>query len=382
MFEKTKALCDSFLEVGIPGFDLMVCHEGKCVLRYFGGVSDKKNQIPITGKEKYNIYSCSKPITCVAVMQLWEKGLFQLDDLLSDYMPEFANMTVRQPDGTVKPAQNPIRIHNLFEMTAGFNYDYKTESFRQLHARTYGRCPTREFARTLATEPLDFEPGAQYQYSLCHDVLAALVEVLTGQLFHEYVKENIFDPLGMKDSDFLLPIEDYVGVAQLYRYDKVAEEVIVMDHGNVPLARIGSEHASGGGGCVSTVEDYMKFLEALRVGDVILKKDTIRLMRTNRLNEAQKATFNLTKLGYGYGLGMRTPDPDNGIYDFGWSGAAGAYLAIDPYRDVTVYYSMHVMSSPVHSKRRRVIATVMEDLFSEKSGLDASLDAQLNALPY
>lgn len=384
MFEKTKALCDSFLELGIPGVDLMVCHRGQCILRYFNGVSDKKNQIPLTGKEKYNIYSCSKPITCVAAMQLWEKGLFQLDDLLSDYMPEFANMTVRQPDGTVKPAENPIRIHNLFEMTAGFNYDYKNEAFRQLHARTYGRCPTREFARTLATLPLDFEPGAQYQYSLAHDVLAALVEVLTGQLFHEYVKENIFDPLGMKDSSFLLPIEDYVGVAQLYRYDKVAEEVIVMDHGNVPLARLGSEHASGGGGCVSTVEDYMKFLEAIRVGDVILKKDTIRLMTTNRLSEAQKETFNaaLKKLGFGYGLGMRTPNPEMGSYDFGWSGAAGAYMAVDTYRDVTIYFSMHVMSSPVHGKRRRVIATVLEELFGDQTAPDAATEAQLNVLPY
>ncbi len=382
MFKKTKALCDSFLEQGIPGFDLMVCHEGKCVLRYYNGVSDKKNQTPMTGKERYNIFSCSKPITCVAAMQLWEKGLFQLEDLLSDYMPEFATMTVRQSDGTIVPATNPIRIHNLFEMTAGFNYNYRTAGFQELHKRTHGRCPTREFARTLAAEPLDFEPGAQYQYSLCHDVLAALVEVISGEKFEDYVKAHIFDPLGMKDSDFLLPIEDYKHVVPLYRFDADANEAIVMDHGNVPSARLGTEHASGGAGCVSTVEDYMKFLEALRIGDIILKKETIRLMATNRLNEAQKQTCNVVRLGYGYGLGMRTPVPENGIYDFGWSGAAGSYMAVDPVRNLTIYYSMHIMSSPVHSQRRRVIAAVMEDLFREKSGLDASLDAQLNALPY
>ena len=382
MFERTKALCDSFLELGIPGFDLMVCHKGECVLRYFKGVSDKKNGTPITGKEKYNVFSCSKPITCVAAMQLWEKGLFRLEDKLSDYLPEFENMTVRQEDGSVKPATNPIRIHNLFEMTAGFNYNYRTEAFRELHARTYGRCPTREFARTLATEPLDFEPGAQYQYSLGHDVLAALVEVIAEQPFQDYVKAHIFDPLGMEDSNFLLPIEDYVHVAQLYRCDRETGEILVMDHGNIPTSRLGTEHASGGGGCVSTVEDYMKFLEALRIGDVILKKDTIRMMTTNRLNEAQMQTCNVARLGYGYGLGMRAPTPEKGIYDFGWSGAAGSYMAVDPVRDVNVYFSMHVISSPVHSKRRRVIAAVLEDMFDEKSGLDASLDAQLNALPY
>lgn len=368
MFENTKALCDSFLELGIPGFDLAVYHKGQCVLRHWGGVSDRKNQTPITGNERYNLFSCSKPITCVAAMQLWEKGLFRLEDKLSQYLPEYETMTVRQPDGSVKPAQNPIRIHHLFEMTAGFNYDYRTEDFRQLHKRTYGRCPTREVARTLAQAPLEFEPGSHYLYSLAHDVLAAVVEVITGQPFRDYVKENIFDPLGMNDSDFLLPIEDYAKVTQLYRYAADTREVLVMDHGNVPTARLGTEHASGGAGCVSTVEDYMKFLEALRVGDVILKKETIKLMATNRLDETQLKDFKLSSKGYGYGLGMRAGIPENGVYDFGWSGAAGAYMSIDPKRELCVFYVQHVLTSPVHGKRRAVVISATKDLLGEWTG--------------
>ena len=108
MFEKTKALCDSFLDMVVPGFDLMVCKDGECVLRYMNGYSDRENRIPIKGDERYNIFSCSKPITCTAAMQLWERGAFKLEDKLSDYMPEFAEMTVRTEQG-VRRAERPIR---------------------------------------------------------------------------------------------------------------------------------------------------------------------------------------------------------------------------------------------------------------------------------
>ena len=116
MFEKTKAFCDSFLEYGLPGFDLAVYKDGECILRHMGGYSDLENGTKINGDERYNIYSCSKPITCTAAMQLWEKGLFSLEDKLSDYMPEFEHMTVKT-EGGVKEAENPIRIHHLFEMS-------------------------------------------------------------------------------------------------------------------------------------------------------------------------------------------------------------------------------------------------------------------------
>ncbi len=280
MFEKTKALCDSFLDMGIPGFDLMVCRDGQCVLRYMGGYSDRENQIPMQGNELYNIYSCSKPITVTAAMQLWEKGLFQLDDPLSNYMPEFSHMTVQDGD-TVRPAINPIRIRDLFQMTAGFSYDIHSPALEQFRADTNGRCPTRELCTALAKEPLRFEPGDQYLYSLCHDVLAALVEVISGQLFADYVKEHIFDPLGMTRSNFLLPMEDYAQAIPLYKGE--GGQIILNPNGKVPVYRLGSEHASGGAGCVSTVEDYMKFLEALRLGDVVLKKDTIRFIQSQQL---------------------------------------------------------------------------------------------------
>lgn len=204
MFERTKMFCDSFLEMGVPGFDLAVYKGGDCILRYMNGYSDIENKIKMQGNERCNIYSCSKVITCVAALQLWEKGLFSLEDKLSDYMPEFEEMMVKAESG-IKKAENPILLKHLFEMTAGFSYNTASPQILRCKEETNGKCSTRETMKYLAKEPLLFEPGDRWEYSLCHDVLAALVEAVSGEKFEDYVKKNIFDVLGMKNSTFMLP---------------------------------------------------------------------------------------------------------------------------------------------------------------------------------
>ena len=363
MFEKTKALCDSFLEMNVPGFDLLVYKDGKEILRYMNGYNDRYHKTPVHGKELYNIFSCSKLMTCVAALQLWEKGLFRLEDPLCQYMPEFESMTVREEDGTVRPAKTTLEIHHLFSMTAGFNYDLQTPGLRKLRLSTAGKCPTREVARVLASQPLDFDPGTHYRYSLAHDVLAALVEVIAEKPFAQYVKENIFDPLGMTHSNFLLPVEEYRNVVPLYRgIDGTTAHTEVNPHylGQIPMYRIGTEHASGGAGCVSTVEDYMKLLEAVRLGQ-ILKPETVKMMAINRLTREQiEKDYN--KAGYGYGLGVRVALPESGVWDFGWGGAAGAYFCIDPVNNICIYYAQHVVLSPNTSLRGQIYRAVLSDL--------------------
>ena len=120
-FEHTNALLDSFLEAGVPGYDFELRRHGEVLLRRYAGFSNREKQIPMNGKERYYIYSCSKPITCAAALQLWERGLFRLEDELCEYMPEFAEMKVRTPEGGTVPARKRITIFNLFTMTAGFN---------------------------------------------------------------------------------------------------------------------------------------------------------------------------------------------------------------------------------------------------------------------
>ena len=357
MFEKTKSFCDSLLDMGVPGFDLAIFKDGKSILRYMNGYSDTENKIRINGSEKYNIYSCSKPITCTAALQLWEKGLFSLEDKLSDYMPEFKNMTV-QTDSGIKKAENPILIKHLFEMTAGFSYNMESNSFKNCIKDTDGKCPTREAMRYLANEPLLFEPGYRWEYSLCHDVLAALVEVISGEKFEDYVKKNIFDVVGMNDSTFMLPQNKISTVAEQYKFENDKSLNIGKE---ITYFKIGTEYASGGAGCISTVDDYIKFLEGLRCG-VFLKPETLKLMTTDRLTDIQKATY-WTKDTHGYGLGVRCCNGIGNNFDFGWGGAAGAYLAVDIQNGISIYFACHQHSSPGQGVRSLLYRFIRAELF-------------------
>ncbi len=361
MFEKTKQFCDSMLNFGTPGFDLCIYQGGKPLLRYMNGYSDLENKIPMNGKERYNIYSCSKVITCAAALQLWEKGLFSLEDPLCRYLPEFTEMTVQTESGP-RPAQKPILIQHLFEMTAGFSYNARnTPWLLKCKEETLGRCPTRETMKYLAKEPLLFEPGDRWEYSLCHDVLAALIEVVAGEKFEDYVQRNIFTPLGMKDSTFMLPEEELPTISGQYKYI----DGIRRNFGpTISSFKFGSEYASGGAGGISTVDDYMKFLEGLRTGKV-LQPATLKLMTTDRLTDHQKRTY--TKNDYGYGLGVRCPK-EGGLYtDFGWGGAAGAFLAVDPQEEISVYFATHVMASPGQGLRSLLYRFIMADLRGTES---------------
>ncbi len=354
MFTPLTQKLDAILNLGTPGFDFILCHKGKCIFRHNNGFSDREAQIPMQGTERYNLYSCSKPITCTAALQLYEKGLFQLSDPLGKYLPEFETMYVRTPDG-LRPAQHPITIHNLFTMTAGFSYDLHSPMIEQCRRDTDNRCPTRELVRYLAKESLCFEPGAKYQYSLCHDVLAALVEELSGMRFGEYVRRNIFEPLGMTHSTYLLPEDRLDMLAAQYTFLPDTGETVLRPKTND--YRLGSCYESGGAGCVSTVEDYILFLEGLRRGE-LLRPETLDLMSTNQLTEEQMKTFVLPP--YGYGLGVRCSKGNDGITDFGWDGAAGSYLAIDRAHEMTLFYAQHVLCSPVPQLHRDLLLTAQE----------------------
>lgn len=362
MFTETKKFLDSFLDMGIPGFDCLVYHNGTEVLRYFGGYSDIENKISINGKEKYNIYSCTKPITCTAALQLYEKGVVSLDDKLSDYISEFKNMQVKCEDGTLTPAKNPITIKQLFTMTAGFNYDLNSPSLSLARKETGGRCPTVETVRYLAREPLSFEPGDRYMYSLCHDVLAAVVEVVSGMPFEEYVKQNIFDVLGMSSSGYYATSEYESEFAQQYVYD--SKEKLMKIKGRLGCDyRLGTQYASGGAGMVSTVEDYMKFLEAMRIGDIILKSETIELMRSVHISEYQRRTFNLEPTNsYTYGLGVRTPRDQSKLAEFGWDGAAASYLSCDREKGLCIFLAQHVLNAPNFQIKNSIRSFVAKDL--------------------
>ncbi|MDE6364523.1 MAG: beta-lactamase family protein [Lachnospiraceae bacterium] len=356
-FQEMMDFLDSFLEMGTPGFDCIVYHQGVCVCRHMRGYRDYGNTQKMTGTELYNIYSLSKPITCTAALMLMEKGAFGLDDLLCEYLPEFTEMYVKADGGgeAALPAQNPIRIRDLFCMTAGFSYDLQSEQLKRGRVETNGVCPAREMMRYLAREPLAFEPGTQWRYSFCHDVLAVLVEVLSGMQFSAFAQKYIFDPLQMKHSTFDTSTVDMDKLMAQYRYDTDKKCLINCGRGNQGF-KLGSAYESGGAGCISSVDDYIRFAEALRKGNVLLNTETSRMMWSNQLNEQCLSTFSQDRVrDYGYGLGVRCPQMYSTKKDFGWGGAGGAFLAISPECSYSLLYVQHVLDSPVQAVKGELV---------------------------
>ena len=357
MFEKLTELLDSFLENGIPGYDCVVYHKGECVYRHMNGYSNFENKVTMTGNELYNIYSASKMITCTAALMLWEKGLYDLEDDLSLYLPEFKEMYVRTENG-VQKAKNSIKIKNLFCMTAGLTYHLDLPQIKKCQEETEGRCPTRELVRYLAKEPLFFEPGERFEYSLCHDVLAALVEEISGMRFGEFVRQNIFEPLDMKNSTFLLDDSQIEKVSCQYAFDTELKRIVECP--KTIMYKLGTEYESGGAGCITTLEDYIKFLEGLRT-EKLLKVETIELMSTNQLTDKQLENYWVEGAGYGLGVSCSRKKGDN--TDFGWGGAAGAYPIVDLKREISFFYIQHVLNTNCDSRNTPMREYVRKHFF-------------------
>ncbi len=373
MFEKTKKLLDSFIDMGVPGYDCIVLKDGEPIFRRTKGYSSLEKQIPMCGNERYNIYSCSKLITCVAALKLYEEGLFSLDDKLCDYIPEYKEVFLQSQNGPQK-SDKDILIRHLFNMTAGFSYNLNRKSITECQNDTNGRCDTLKQIKYMAKDAMNFKAGEAWAYSLCHDVLAAFVEVVSGERFGEYVRNNIFEPLGMSRSTFLLPEDELDTICEQYIFDNNSKTAKNCGK-KIMYYKFGSMYESGGAGAISTVEDYMKLLEALRTG-TILKPETVDLMLCDCLGEKLRQYYWYPD--YGYGLGVRTPMHDKGTTDFGWGGAAGAYYAIDRQNGITMYYAQHLLNSPNKQERYILYATVKEDLFGSQSNSGFVLDSKLS----
>ena len=370
-FENLKNFMDRLTSWRIPGNSISVCLDGKEVFNYQSGYENYEKKIPMTKGKLINVFSCSKPVTVVAALQLYEKGFFLLDDPLYDFIPEYRHMFVKDSDGNVTDAKNPITLRHLFTMQSGFGYDFNAPCDKKAREATDGKMNTLEVIKRLAQEPIMFEPGTRWQYGMSHDILGAVVEVISGKKFRDYVKENIFDALGMADSyyhneavrDRVAEMYNYVNTDEtdLVTMQKSASNDIdgkIVNVGKAVMHHVlGEEYDSGGAGITTSVEDYSKFASALacggvgRNGEKIISAGTIDLLRTNQLGDVQMKDFNWQQLrGYGYGLGVR-PLVDvaksgscGNIGEFGWGGAAGATVLIDPSVGLSVFYTHHMLN--------------------------------------
>ena len=356
MFEKAVNWLDGYLTVN-PWYDLIILKDGECIFRHFEGYRDAQKTVKVNGKERVNLYSCSKPITVTLGMMLVEKGVISLDDPLYKYIPEWENVKVLK-NGELKKSEKPVLLRHLFSMTSGVPYDFGCKSIIELKKNTNGECSTVDVARALANEPLRFEPGESYVYGMGHDILAAVLEVASGEKFEDLAKRLIFDPLGMNNTTFLPTDADFDTICEQYEYKYELKKTV--ERAKTVPYRYGNLHASGGAGCVSTTEDYIKFGEALRKHELV-SKETLDLMTKNHLNDAGQKAFIIKP--YGYGLGFRVSQkPGDSIIDFGWDGAAGSYFAIVPKYNLTVFVCQHIINSPKQEMRLGVLPFILEEI--------------------
>ena len=304
----------------------------------------------------FPIASMSKVITVAGIMQLYEKGLFKMWDPVSEFLPGFKNpkVAVEKPDGSceIADAKSEVTMRQLFTMTSGIPYGWgdtaagriRSEKEKEWAASGRPMPGCVEYANLVGGLPLAFEPGARWMYGFSIDVLGAVIEVLSGKTLGVYLKENIFDPLGMKDTGFFVPAENHSRIATIYRINEgmMPEE---WDYENEA-----PPFESGGGGLFSTVPDYSRFAQMLLHGGTldgvrILGRKTVDLISTDHLTpEQRKGSTWDTQRGYGYGLGVRVmTNPElagiNGsVGEWGWDGAFGNWFCVDPKENLTCVY--------------------------------------------
>ncbi|GFP74573.1 serine hydrolase domain-containing protein [Clostridium fungisolvens] len=361
-FERLTPLLKSFVEKGPAGCSCSVFQNRSQKYSNFVGFSDLENKTLISENTIYRIYSMTKVITCVAALILYEKGLFLLNDPIDEYLPEFKNSLVHRytPYGALytSPASKPITIKDLFTMSSGLTYPGDNiETARCIskiekdfaHKFSSGeKYNIRDFSKAIATVPLAFDPGTHWQYGYSHDILGALIEVVSSKSLSQFFKDEIFTPLEMKDTFFRIPEDKLHRLCCLYNRseDGILTKITNMDVNYKPDAIF----ESGGAGLLSTLSDYSRFAQMLANGGElngikILSSKTIELMSTNHLSPEQILDFDWPyQAGYGYGLGVRVmidkvkAGSNSSVGEFGWCGMAGTWVMIDPKEKLSAVY--------------------------------------------
>lgn len=356
-----KARIDAALEAMVAsgravGVSALVWQDGH--ERYFGtaGMADREKGRPMGRDTLVQIFSMTKPVTGVALMQLWEQGKFGLDDPLARYLPEFGQVKVIDGHGGLRPPSRPILIRDIMRHTAGFSYGMRETAadaaFKAADPLDLAN-DLSEFGRRLAGVPLMFDPGERWSYSAAVDVQALLVEKLSGQPFEAYVKAHILDPLEMKHTSWTQPESAFARLAATYnkgtdgklaRQDDAETRRLNFD----PTRRL----TMGGAGLVASIDDYARFSRMLLAGGVldgarILAPSTVRLMATNQLAPRITDRWWLPgkgSVGFGLDFAVRgspplTADENRGaLGEFFWDGRDSTLFWVDPANDMTAVF--------------------------------------------
>ncbi|MFT4797316.1 MAG: CubicO group peptidase (beta-lactamase class C family) [Candidatus Azotimanducaceae bacterium] len=311
----------------------------------------------------YRMYSNTKIITSVAAMMLWEAGKFDLDDPLEKFIPDFADLQVLKADAAtiedVEPAKSSITIRQLLSHTSGLSYGFiepesiidKAYMAAGVNALATGGQTLQGLCEALGKQPLVFQPGNYWRYSLATDVTARLIEVISGQPFDDFLKENIFAPLGMNDTDFYVPEDKQDRFSTMYRpedfLDPLAKGLVKADDPHSGIYSEPNTFLSGGGGLCSTLVDYIKIIQLIVnegewQGTRLLKPETLDQMRTNQLPDGVVVNFPMWDMpGTTFGLGFALKEspgegePVGAIGEYHWGGMAGTHSWMSPGTGIT-----------------------------------------------
>ncbi|OOG72288.1 serine hydrolase [Algoriphagus sp. A40] len=364
----------------VAGVSALIFEQGQEVYFNTSGFADREAQVPMDRNTIAIIYSMTKPVTGVALMTLFEKGAFQLDDPLEKYAPEFANMQVfagmDSLTGKVKlePLTRPITIRDITRHTAGFAANPNQPGLGDLlKAADPGNSNNTltQMAEKMGQVPLMFQPGTQWGYGPSVDVQAFLVERISGKPYGEYVREHVLDPLGMDETRYFVLESDRDRMSAMYRKGEDGSLSQVPD--SIAHAFNTKEWAltPGGFGLTSTVDDYMKFAQMLvnegtYNGVTILKPETVKLMATNHLDDSITERMWLPskgQVGFGIDFAVRLREPASAEENMGvvgeyyWDGAASTLFWVDPKNKLTAVLFVQVMpfEDQVHKKFRDAV---------------------------
>ncbi len=337
----------------IPALECAVTIHHERVYYKAVGYKDTARTIPASEEDMYWVYSISKLFAVTSAMQLIERGLMKPEDPVSKYLPAWEHVRVKTADGSEESRVTPTLFH-LLTMTAGLNYELDAPEISKLRERTADRLTLRDLADALAQAPLDFTPGEHFRYSLCLDVLGAVVEAVSGLPMEEYVRKYIGEPLGTRDLTYFPSEEQLRRFSAEYSYDEKTKSCTDI-HLHNPFA-LAPLLASSGAGLASGLYDVALLADALANGGIaasgqrILTEESIRRMSADCLTPAQREDFAQMKpRAYSYGFGVRTLTRQVGnvpVGEFGWDGAAGSYVLIDPSRKLSLVYMQHVLEHP------------------------------------
>ena len=378
-------LNDTYVDDGkYVGTMTLVSRKGQVAYLDSLGFMDRENKRPMQEDAIFRIYSMSKAITSIAIMQLYEKSKFRLDDPVYWYIPSWKNLRVYQsgvyPNFLTSRPERHMTIRDLLTHMSGLTYDfmYKSNVDAAYRKTKVQQAETlEEFIEILSTLPLEFSPGNKWNYSVSTDVLGYLVEVISGMKLEEYFKTNIFEPLNMEDTSFSCPQEKVDRLASLYEHVPNGEPRLL----EIPF--LNTKMASGGGGLFSTMADYHNFCSMLLNqgefnGKRLIGRKTLELMTVNHLpnnqdlTEMSESAFSETPYaGVGFGLGVSVMlDPaksqtTSDIGEYGWGGAASTVFMINPKEDMFIIFLTQLLPSSTYQVRRELRSLVYSSLMPE-----------------